>query len=46
MADILHATRTALDNAGMSNKGLSYAARYNYFFTEQNRPGGSWVRDD
>ena len=46
MADVLVTVRQELDNAGMRDKQLSYAARYNYFFTEQNRPGSNWVRDD
>jgi len=46
MGDILATLRQELDDAGMRDKEISFTARYNYFFTSQNRPQNGWVHDD
>lgn len=45
MADILVTLRKELDAAGLHDKEISFAGRYNYFFSPNNRPAG-WFSDD
>ena len=45
MADLLVTIRKELDAAGLANKEISFAARYNYFFSDGNRPAG-WAKDN